>query len=373
MKCGKKYHKKAFSLVSLTSTVLIAVFIAIVGISAKKIINKATEVAISVKNNQLYTGDAAAEIVINPINCSEVTITGANYGENTNSNTCVIFLKNDGSSQTNYTVAVTGDFKMDILMVGGGGGGGPKNAGGGGGAGGLVFYPEFNISSQDIITFKVGKGGAPAQTGQDSTFTYNSSTISALGGGCGYPSNLGSVSACDGGSGGGVRHYTNGSPGSSIQNSGVAGVWVGYGNDGGGVDGVYSGAGGGGAGEAGSNSGNPANGDFSHGGDGIAVASLNSMDYDFADIFGIISGIGQASSGSVYFAGGGGGGGGQYNGDTLSGDGGLGGGGKGSDPTFSISSVPGADNTGGGGGAGASGGTDGASGGSGVVLLRFYQ
>lgn len=40
----------------------------------------------------------------------------------------------------------------------------------------------------------------------------------------------------------------------------------------------------------------------------LSITSLNSKDYDFAKIFGIITGIGEVRSGSAYFAGGGGGG-----------------------------------------------------------------
>lgn len=145
------------------------------------------------------------------------------------------------------TLTVTGQGKIDVLVVAGGGGGGNTGGlweGGGGGGGGLVYHANRDISA-GTYTVTVGTGGTGGNKGTNSVFD----TITALGGGNGGV-------AISGGSGGGG---TAASGGAATQ--GNSGGGTGYGNAG-----AASGAspnrggGGGGAGGAGSGSQPPVGG-----------------------------------------------------------------------------------------------------------------
>ena len=223
----------------------------------------------------------------------------------------------------------------DVLVVGGGGGGGQGNyENGGGGAGGIVYMVNKTFVS-GIYNVIVGKGGAPATVGEDSSITLNNTPIS-----------FDSISIV--GKGGGAAGGGNGGSGAGGNKDGGLGIstqgntfWDGTTYIAGGFDGqnggAYNGGGGGGGGEAGGTDGGL------EGGDGRAVSITGS---------------------SVFYGGGGAGGG---VGITTGGSGGGGGTGD-----WGSYGGPGTPNTGGGGGGAYSidmyyGGT----GGSGIVILRY--
>ena len=233
---------------------------------------------------------------------------------------------------------------VTALVVAGGGGGGYCASGdggaGGGGAGGLIYNPTFSILKSIRYTVTVGAGGTAAESqtvigtaGQNSVF----STLTAVGGGPGGSTQIGSANATilAGGSGGGA-----GSDGGGIAGGAAT---AGQGFAGANNSSVAVGSGGGGAGGAGSGA---SNGPY--GGVGLAYSITGS---------------------SVYYAGGGGGG--KYN--IAGGAGGLGGGGTGG--TGGGAAVAGTTNTGGGGGGGGGNGValvgPGAAGGSGIVIIRY--
>ena len=258
---------------------------------------------------------------------------------------------------------------IDYLIVAGGGGGagtgGNGNGAGGGGAGGLLtgFTKVDGAAGTQTFDIEVGLGGAggaattsPANNGNPGVNGNNSifHSFTATGGGGGGNR---SSNGLDGGSGGGSGCYggaPNGLPGNGIS---------GQGNDGGTGENVsaqlnFYGGGGGGAGDAGS---------ASVGGDGIASSLITTS-------MAITYGVGQVSSGNVYFAGGGGGG--RWTSGSGTGTGGLGGGGTGG--TSSDNDTAGTDGTGGGGGGaswyGSSGtGYNGSDGGNGVIILSTNE
>ena len=259
---------------------------------------------------------------------------------------------------------------VDVLAVGGGGGGAANTnfnsaGGGGGGAGGLAFAADYEVLPGDTVDITVGDGGdgintqgTPADNGEDSEFD----SLTAIGGGGGnLTSGNNNQSASDGGSGGGGRQNP---PGKGIQ-PGENPDAEDFGNDGAKNSTDNGGSGGGGAGKEPGDTDGDAGGE---GGDGLAVVSVDSETYRFADVFGTT--YGEEHDDDVYFAGGGGGGG---DGNGARGSGGLGGGGDGASDRDNQPAEDGAKNTGGGGGGGASGpdGTPGGDGGSGIVLLKY--
>ena len=259
---------------------------------------------------------------------------------------------------------------VDVLVVGGGGGGGSRY--GGGGAGGLIFKPNHEIQGTSPLTITVGSGGAGASAdGGQGTDGGNSifENLTAIGGGGGGGQSP--TSGRDGGSGGGSGGTDNSDNGEGIQpnQSGDSGTF-GYGNDGGemasgGGGGTAAGGGGGGAGEVGQTSSASNPGD---GGDGLKEVTINSINYNFASIFGDT--YGEKIDNDVWFAGGGGGSGAET--DNAS-EGGKGGGADGKDGNDSQTPNNALENTGGG---GAGGPWDGdglaaSSGGSGIVILAY--
>jgi hypothetical protein len=249
----------------------------------------------------------------------------------------------------------------DVLVVAGGGGSGIVDMTGGGGAGGVFHATAQSLANGTQYTAIVGAGGGLQANGSNSTFA---SLTAAVGGG--YGGNGSGTAGVAGGSGGGAGRNSF-TPGASTQTS-TGGT--GYGNAGGpsGGNAFYDLAGsGGGAGAAGtgrSTSASPAN---NNGGIGTSVFSS----------WGLATGTGQNSGGTVYYAGGGGVGGYQYPvaGSATGSQGGLGGGGAGG-PTAAGGSpgsagTAGTPNTGGGGGGGSAFAGAGATGGSGIVIVRY--
>ncbi|MFA6329258.1 MAG: glycine-rich domain-containing protein [Candidatus Micrarchaeia archaeon] len=217
------------------------------------------------------------------------------------------------------------------LIVGGGGGGATYEGGGGGGGG--VLTGTVSVTAGTVYTITVGRGGLPAQNGQN---TYFSPVGTALGGGGGVTfSSNGLSGGCGGGGGSSFYGYSGGTGTSGQGYNGGAGTSEG-------IDGGYGG-GGGGAGGAGSSSSG-----------GIGLAST-------------ITGT------KVYYAGGGGGGG-NWNLATGSSNG-LGGGGHGGG--LNNDAKNGTNGLGGGGGGagfvavGSGGAWPAAFGGSGLVILRY--
>jgi hypothetical protein len=243
---------------------------------------------------------------------------------------------------------------VDLLIVGGGGGGGGEAGGGGGGAGGVVFRENHPIGTGDYC-ITVGVGGAPNQSGGNST----GFGLTALGGGYGGATGGGVPGNRDGGaggSGGGAGHAASGPfvGGTATQPGSGSG---GYGNPGGdrpeaSNSSPFIAASGGGAGAAGQN----AQDTNSRGGDGR----------DFSAYFGASVGDGG------WFAGGGGGD--RYNHEGSAIPGGTGGGGSGATPSFNAQD--GMANTGGGGGGQdrrSNSSKDGSCGGSGIVIVRYEK
>jgi hypothetical protein len=242
----------------------------------------------------------------------------------------------------------------DILCVAGGGGGGGTH-GGGGGAGGLLGFASQSLTATGY-TVTVGAAGAAggnlAVGGNGGNSQFGALTAAVGGGGGGsYSTN----NAASGGSGGGGAGGTGSAKagGSPTSGQGYAGGTGGISDGGAG--------GGGGAGAVGNNGADTTSGAGGNGGNGLSTYSS----------WGLVTGTGQNSSGTVYYAGGGGGG---TNNASFA-AGGLGGGGIGSGGgTAGFYGTAGAVNTGGGGGGGnGNNPTPGGAGGSGVVIVRYLK
>jgi len=253
---------------------------------------------------------------------------------------------------------------IDLLVVAGGGSGGNRHAAGGG-AGGLIQQSGFTISPGNTINITVGAGAnAPALNGTAIVEGINGSnsvvsgtgisTQTAIGGGGGGSGTSGG----NGGSGGGGNccGYPAGTGTSGQGNNGSVGTYSGS---------YWLGGAGGGAGAAGT----AANGSTTTagiGGAGAAVAWISTSAQAALS-------VGQASGGSVYFAGGGGG---ATAAVGTGGSGGVGGGGRGG--TYNtVLATAGTANTGGGGGGGGyesnNNAKQGGAGGSGVVVVRYAR
>ena len=149
------------------------------------------------------------------------------------------------------TLSILFPVTCDILVVGGGGGGGGSGAyggygaAGGGGAGAYVATSSVALAVGDYsVTIGAGGTGGGSQgaggTGGTSSFTYNSTTISAEGGG--------NAQGAGGGGAGQSRTQASGGGGSGYPtgNGGTGGT---HGNDG--AKGENGGSGGGGGGSGG--------------------------------------------------------------------------------------------------------------------------
>jgi len=236
---------------------------------------------------------------------------------------------------------------IECLLVGGGGGGGGRAMAGGGGGGGVVYTSSLLLATGSFFSI-VGAGGIGAtgmqassgQNGGNASFTYNSITTTALGGGGGATEGYVGL---NGGNGGG------GTNGNGAGGSGTGGGFPG--GSGSAENYLTRGCGGGGGGAGGAG----VRGMQAVGGDGGIGAIYN-------------------ITGSAYYGGGGGGGGNTNAGGATAGAGGLGGGGLGGRTS---PGTAGTANTGGGGGGGgydnATGGvaTYGGNGGSGIILIKY--
>jgi len=238
---------------------------------------------------------------------------------------------------------------IDILMVGSGGFGGPsaESNGGGGGAGGLIYIPNYSLSSGPM-TVDIGTNGADTQFG---THRSNPDWLRAKGGGNGgggprYAQYAGTPGG-SGGGGSGYEHDTAAGTGDQPGRPGNSGTY-GHGYPGT-AFGSWRGDGGGGAGATATTGSNQYNG---NGGNGRQYPGFT----------GPLIGVPALAPHNGYFAGGGGSG--------YAGQGGLGGGGG--HPSTQVSSPGdnGVDNTGGGGGGSWAQGTGG-QGGSGIVVIRY--
>jgi alpha-tubulin suppressor-like RCC1 family protein len=270
----------------------------------------------------------------------------------------------DTVSSTMYTFTPASTLTANVLMVAGGGGGAYKS-GGAGGAGGLVYTSGKSLSGN--ITIVVGNGGEEGingstigYKGKDTSFTDNSTSTIAYGGGGGCSYNTNNTDK-DGGSGGGGA--SGGTSGSFL--TGGTGT-AGQGNAGGDsqIDPSYreGGGGGGGAGTAGSDA---------------VVNDKSGGDGGKGLYYGNVFGVNYGEKG--WFAGGGGGGA-RYGtqsgyGPGTPGLGGLGGGGSAlTEGSTARKDNHGMNHTGGGGGGGAfdegNYSLEGGAGGSGIVLLQ---
>jgi hypothetical protein len=241
------------------------------------------------------------------------------------------------------TIATTGAYLVDALIVAGGGGGGTWT-GGGGGAGGLQSKTAVSLTPGTNYPIVVGSGGAGSALRANAGASGNASTAlgftSLGGGGGGSLPPAGPLAGVSGGSGGGGAGSptAGGAGGAGTSGQGFAGAT-------GASASPYSGGGGGGS---------------------SAVGGVQS---------GTVGGVGGAGTSStitgsaVTYAGGGGGcptSGGAYTGGAGGSGGGGAGGGAGAVGTA------GTVNTGGGGGGGSNASSAeaaGGAGGSGVVIL----
>ncbi len=256
-----------------------------------------------------------------------------------------------------HTFAASGTFTpkqsltADILVVAGGGGGGFWT-GGGGGAGGLLGFASQSLTATGY-TVTIGNGGAGGTSGSfRGTNGGNSqfgSLTASVGGGGGGGYNGSYLSPNSGGSGGGATSDGGaGAAGTSGQGS-AGGAGIAAPN--------YNGGGGGGAGGTGGAAG-------AAGG----IGGAGSLTYSS---YGLVTGTGFNSSGTVYYAGGGGGGANNSTGGT-----GTNGGGNGSS-NGATAGRAGTVNSGSGGGGGGwdstNSGSNGGNGGSGVVIVRYAK
>jgi len=209
---------------------------------------------------------------------------------------------------TKYELTFDNPTECDILIVGGGGGGGGGSVsgsdgnGGGGGAGGLVFLPNFNLSS--TYTIKVGKGGLGTTdlgiNGTDSSIAKSDGTsvdgvdnftgTGGGGGGDGRTSSQVSGPGNAGGSGGGGGGNSVTSGGVSTQNT-YSGK--GFGNIGGDSSSDYGDQPGGGGGAGGPGQSSVASSEPNEGGEGgigLHKVTIDGVEYKFKDLFGTLNG-----------------------------------------------------------------------------------
>lgn len=270
---------------------------------------------------------------------------------------------NEGTTKTAVDVPIY----IDLLVVAGGGGGsaawvtansGFNLSGGAGGAGEFLSVTGQQIELGSNYTVTVGAGGGLETSGGNSRVLTSAGQTVAFdytcnGGGHGARRSL---SAADGGSGGGGCDGQT-AAGSSVKNEAAFGSLGNNGGTGYRSGNSSGGGGGGGAGATGDNGGTNGYSGNSGGDGGDGFAS-------------------SITGASVTYAGGGGGG--YYYQDSgVGGSGGSGGGGNGG--VTGAANVSGQANTGGGGGGGV--GTDpqpgvtggGGSGGSGVVIIKYQN
>jgi hypothetical protein len=312
---------------------------------------------------------------------TEISVSGATPSIIGGTDRMLAFPYSGTATFTPYSFTPTENLVCDILVVGGGGGGG--KFGGGGGAGAILFGANIKLTSGNLVSIKVGKGGAGATindtgvngiNGENSSITIGLTENIAVGGGGGGSRGAGSIGTTGnaGGSGGGGSHanavpqgmggVSNKQTFTGFQSFGFAG---GIGKLGTAApEPTHASGGGGGAGSVGGNG--TGSGTGTGGGNGGAGQS-------YISYFG--SGVGHAG----WFGGGGGGNTYAGAGNVGYGNGGnglLGGGGNGGfDGGTELSAVAGLANTGGGGGGGKYDGTgnDGGSGGTGYVIIRYRK
>lgn len=202
-------------------------------------------------------------------------------------------------------------FEFDVLLVAGGGGGGTSGDGrgvGGGGAGGVLHGTL--LLPVGTYTYSIGSGGstqpssaARADSGTDTTLSFDGAIYTALGGGggaCARDYNNPNTGA-NGGSGGGGASGGTGGTATQGNVTDEFGTLTGYGNDGdaaGIPTGVDSRAGGGGAGSDAIPASHEGKGSFpvqfGLGGDPINL-SVNGTSYN-------VAGGGQTYNGSSNWA-----------------------------------------------------------------------
>jgi len=333
------------------------------------------------------TTDTSTDTTTTTIDISSVTITMNNTPvtpTQINSNEYYYIFD---STTSNYNFTCTKDVKCDILMIGGGGSGGTDRAGGGG-AGACIVYKDYVMNGTYKI--KVGDKGLKVNSGNGnngydseiSNLTESTIYFRAKGGGGGGVHIANGVNGGCGGGGGSQGNYLGGSASSlNIVNS-VANIspsstssYVVYGNIGGRTSFPYTGsnlpemngAGGGGIGQGGTLSGalnavDAPQYNGGKGGDGLYKATINGIDYNFKNYFGV---NGKLESDTYYYIGGGGGGGDHSTG--VGGVGGKGGGGTGGDDTVGFDALSYGSGGGGGGGTNKVGGD----GSAGIVIIRF--
>jgi hypothetical protein len=386
--------------------------------------NTGSNYIIETVKSDLYRNNEMNHYINNIItnNIQTAPVTPTTYVDNSGNVYAVESYTYSGSTNTkDFTRVFPKNTTCDILIVGGGGGG-ARRMGGGGGAGALIFYPNYTFTSGSY-NIKVGKGGDGSsvagnintvsnlenkrgKNGYDSEIMLETNVLfRAKGGGGGLGGNTSydnpsTLTALDGGSGGGNGGKDNAHGGLLSTNNIVLSTNVPvlyntynrnalipkydslfcYGNEGGigGGDNPWYGSGGGGAGQRGRdvdtiNTIATANDMVGVGGNGIYEVNISGTIYNFATIFGNNTSVvgGELSGGNIYYAGGGGGGSANYNDNTSPyyNSGGLGGGGR--SGTKTVVPQSGMERTGGGGGGDGLDVYGGGNGGSGIVIIRY--
>lgn len=271
---------------------------------------------------------------------------------------------------TSGSLEVSGTLDAEVLIVAGGGAGGGIYYAGGGGAGGVVHGTPITITS-GTHPLTVGTGGASPTTtyqqnsGTDSTFTIDGTTITAKGGGAGGSYSGATAPGDPGGSSGGNSGYAPTGPIAAAPQP-VPVSFTAYGNAGG-TGGGYGGGGGGGSGAAGASAPGSTG---ANGGDGQPFPGFPAPVIAPAIPAPVRSAWTTAVGPTGYYAGGGGG----ANYYTTGGrsSGGLGGGGKGHGtyPNPSLNAEPGIEYTGSGGGGSNYNPGDGG-GGDGIIIVKW--
>jgi hypothetical protein len=246
---------------------------------------------------------------VNGYDVTTTTIDYFKYLTNTNNEHFFIFISNEVSLNTTFSIdfgsGVT--IKKILLVAGGGGGAGnSSNGGAGGGGGGGVGIESTDITINGIYTVSVGKGGIGNNSGSgtdgENTSIYSQDQTNKLevkGGGGGGGNAVGR----SGGNGGGGGYYNNGGTINTGINIGIFSSTLLKSNTGNNSGGTYiNGGGGGGAGVSGNiTSKNGNNGYLSD----IITNSTNSSGFYYGG-----GGGGTANGGSSSFVGGNGGNGG---------------------------------------------------------------
>ena len=161
------------------------------------------EYALSTNGGATYGSFTA----LSPANyTSPITISGLSSSTSYHVKLRYITTAGSGAESSATTVTTNATFaSMDILMVAGGGGGGSRiNNGRGspGGAGGLIYITSYPVQVATNYSVSVAGAAALGTQGSNTTYSGNSRTLTALGGGFGRNHDSQGAAPAGGSSGG---------------------------------------------------------------------------------------------------------------------------------------------------------------------------